>query len=79
MPTPSGGLVRHAPGSSTHAVPGRPQGVLSGARTFPRTVTPFEHLNEYGFDNFFAMPILVGTVLAASLATFVFVKKKGWL
>lgn len=39
----------------------------------------FEHLNEYGFDNFFAMPILVGTVLAASLATFVFVKKKGWL
>lgn len=39
----------------------------------------FEHLNEYGFDNFFALPVLVGTVLAASLATFVFVKKKGWL
>ncbi|MFI5864123.1 hypothetical protein [Streptomyces sp. NPDC051546] len=39
----------------------------------------FEHLNEYGFDNFFALPALLGTVLAASLGTFVFVKKKGWL
>ncbi|MFZ3496001.1 hypothetical protein ACODT5_22760 [Streptomyces sp. 5.8] len=39
----------------------------------------FEHLNEYGFDNFFALPVLLGTVLAASLGTFVFVKKKGWL
>lgn len=39
----------------------------------------FEHLNEYGFDNFFALPVLLGTVLAASLGTFAFVKKKGWL
>ncbi|WP_435972401.1 hypothetical protein [Streptomyces sp. Qhu_M48] len=39
----------------------------------------FEHLNEYGFDNFFALPILIGTVLLASLGTFVVVRKKGWL
>lgn len=39
----------------------------------------FEHLNEYGFDNFFALPVLVGTVLAAAAGTFFFVKKKGWL
>ncbi|MER5963536.1 hypothetical protein [Streptomyces sp. NPDC002057] len=39
----------------------------------------FEHLNEYGFDNFFALPILIGTVLLASLGTFLVVRKKGWL
>ncbi|MFJ2744453.1 hypothetical protein ACIO3O_32920 [Streptomyces sp. NPDC087440] len=39
----------------------------------------FEHLNEYGFDNFFALPVLVGSVVLSALATFGLVKKKGWL
>ncbi|MGY0024810.1 hypothetical protein [Streptomyces sp. cg35] len=39
----------------------------------------FAHLDEYGFDNFYALPILVGTVLLTALATFGFVRKKGWL
>ncbi|HET6856975.1 MAG TPA: hypothetical protein VFH94_07760 [Streptomyces sp.] len=39
----------------------------------------FVHLNEYGFDGFYALPVLLGTVLAASLGTFALVKKKGWL
>ncbi|MFI0982302.1 hypothetical protein ACH4SP_35505 [Streptomyces sp. NPDC021093] len=39
----------------------------------------FEHLNEYGFDNFYALPVLLGAVVVSALATFAVVKKKGWL
>jgi Mg2+ and Co2+ transporter CorA len=39
----------------------------------------FVHLDEYGFDNFYALPVLVGAVAVAALATFGFVKRKGWL
>ncbi|WP_329119746.1 hypothetical protein [Streptomyces sp. NBC_01465] len=39
----------------------------------------FEHLNEYGFDNFYALPILVGAVVVSALGTFAFIKKKRWI
>ncbi|MFI5807892.1 hypothetical protein [Streptomyces sp. NPDC051561] len=39
----------------------------------------FEHLNEYGFDNFYALPVLLASVVVAALGTFAVVKKKGWL
>lgn len=39
----------------------------------------FEHLNEYGFDNVFALPALIGIIGITSLATFAFVKIKRWL
>ncbi|GAA1358288.1 hypothetical protein [Streptomyces beijiangensis] len=39
----------------------------------------FEHLNEFGFDNFYALPILVGAVVLSAVGTFAFVKKKGWI
>ncbi|MEV0090251.1 hypothetical protein [Streptomyces sp. NPDC050738] len=39
----------------------------------------FEHLNEYGFDNFWALPILVGAVVLSAAGTFAFIKKKRWI
>ncbi|MFJ6695419.1 hypothetical protein ACIQM4_05045 [Streptomyces sp. NPDC091272] len=39
----------------------------------------FEHLDEYGFDSFYALPALLGAVVVSALATFAVVKRKRWL